>query len=279
MQLLRHCMPGFNSLRRLLFVFMFFYFYFYCFFLFFCVLSISSYETPRTNLVQSNMPEFMQMNGSAPVEQLPEHLRARSWLPPDDSSSDDEDDEDNGENTVVLAPDLAGSADGKLPEPGFVSFVHKSRPPEYHVDGVKLYVGPLMLVNVTQGDSTKRQWNIKASLNPVLRDNEDKENILMKWFEGLQKPHDPYVDETARAAYHGISSNAYEIIAVVTIENEHLRFYSPVKLDLCLRFPHEGQNNEVRFDAYNNLPFYCELNLPDPPGVYIIDGPVCLLPY
>ena len=156
---------------------------------------------------------------------------------------------------------------GKLPERGIVL---KGRPPEFYIDGAPLYVGKPILHEVTEGDSMKRQWLIKAFVNPFLKDKQDK---LAEWFDGLQPVEDEEVGN-AKAAYHNICGRHYSMLAIVTIEKDNLRFYSPIQLDLVIR--KADDDFTVRFDALNNPPFYCEVELEKPPGMYIIDGKALL---
>lgn len=153
------------------------------------------------------------------------------------------------------------------------SVVLKGRPPEIYIDGAPLYVGKPHLVEATQSDSMKRQWHINVCVNPFLLEKEDWEEKLNEWFYGLQ-PVDGEEVRNAKAAYHKMSGRHYSTLAVITIEKDHLRFYSPIQLDLVIR--KADDDFTVRFDALNNPPFYCEVELEKPSGMYIIDGKALL---
>ena len=189
---------------------------------------------------------------------------AMSWLPPEDEvvygSSDDE---DNAENDGVIGDEVAARLKGKMPQRGF-GFILEGELPEIFVDGAPLYCGKLMLVDVTQGDGMKSEWHIKAALNPVLKEKEDSVKILSTWFNGLQAPHEPSRDEETRATDaemfgFSLGLRPYDIIAAITFENDEMRYYSPIKLDLAMRIEEDDEHPKIRFYAANNPSFYCLL--------------------
>lgn len=181
--------------------------------------------------------------------------------------------------TSIISPQALPPWKNAAAVPDGLQILHNSQPPKVRIDGAPLYTGKLFMIEMPQDDDKRRQWHIKAYVNESLKQKDDIDAKMATWFAGLRVKNDPYGEDEARAAYHGVPSKPYNIIAVVTTEDNHLRFYSPIKLDLCLRYNDDQQHNEIRFEASNNDAFVCQLCLEHPPAMYIIDGKISLLPY